>query len=69
MKSIYSPKLKGLLYKRLDRDEMSAHRWAVYAIKVFMAERTVSLENNHWSTIVQSIYSSKLKGLLYKRVD
>ena len=34
-----------------------------------MAERTVSLENNQWSTIVQSIYSSKLKGLLYKRVD
>ena len=27
------------------------------------------LEKNQWSTIVQSIYSPKLKGLLYKRVD
>ena len=32
--TIYSPKLKGLLYKRLDRDEMNAVRSAVYAVKV-----------------------------------
>ena len=26
-------------------------------------------KRNQWSTIVQSIYSPKVKGLLYKRVD
>ena len=31
VKSIYSPKLKGLLYKRLDRDEMNAIGRQLYA--------------------------------------
>ena len=66
MKSIYSPELKGLLYKRPDRDEMNAIRQAVYAVKLFMAEQFLQ-KKNHWNTIVQSIYSPKLKGLLYKR--
>ena len=39
VQSIYSPKLKGLLYKQLDRDEVNAVRSAVYAVKLFMAEQ------------------------------
>ena len=66
MKSICSPELKGLLHKRLDRDEMNAIRQPVYAIQFFMAEQFLQ-KKYHWSTIVQSIYSPKLKDFLYKR--
>ena len=66
MRSVYSPKLNGLLYKQLDRDEMNA-------IGRLYVQLSYSWMNNFLekkiSGVVRSIYSPNLKGLLYKRVD
>ena len=34
-----SPKLKGLLYKRVDKDTTECNGWAVHAIKLYVVEQ------------------------------
>ena len=58
VQSIYSPKLKGLLYKRVDKDKMTGIDRPYLRLRYLWLDSFVS--KNQWSTIHEFTKSERL---------